>query len=223
MTAARRVWRENGLSLVLAALFLFFLGGQILTGWFHYNDERAEHAASPVSLAAYLRSGAFGEAVFENWESEFLQMGLYVVLTTFLFQKGSSESKDPYKKEAVDEEPGKAGGRAGAPLPVRKGGWLLAIYKHSLALAFFLLFTLTFAGHALTGVRAFNEEALAHGQPASTLGQYVFSSQFWFESFQNWQSEFLAILSIVVLSIWLREHGSPESKPVAASHGETGK
>jgi hypothetical protein len=176
----------------------------------------------PIAFTQYLQTGAFGEAVFENWESEFLQMGLYVILTVFLFQRGSSESKDPDKKEEVDNEPSHSQQNQNAPLPVRKGGILLRLYNYSLSIAFMGLFFISFAGHAIFGLRAYNDEALEHGQRATTLFGYVSSSQFWFESFQNWQSEFLAILCIVVLSIWLRQKGSPESKPVAAPHSSTG-
>lgn len=218
-----RFFRDNGLSLVLMLLFALFLCGHAVSGWFHYNDEQSDHHRPQISFSEYLVSGAFGESVFENWESEFLQMGLYVLLTALLFQRGSSESKDPDKKEAVDEDPGARRNDPEAPFPVRKGGLLLAIYNHSLAIAFLLLFAISFAGHALCGHRAYNEEAAQHGQPLSSLFQYISSSQFWFESFQNWQSEFLAILAIVVLSIWLRQKGSPESKPVAAPHFKTGE
>ena len=216
-----RFFRYNGLSIVLFSLFALFLIGQTLAGWLHFNEEQGEHGQAAVGLLEYLGTGAYGEAVFENWESEFLQMGLYVVLTVFLFQKGSSESKDPDRKEDVDREPLLKRDHPGVPLPVRKGGLALLFYKHSLSIAFFALFLLSFAGHAVWGARAYNEEALAHGQPTETTLEYMFSAQFWFESFQNWQSEFLAIFAIVILSIWLREHGSPESKPVAAPHSQT--
>ncbi len=219
----RRKLKENGLSCVLLLLFLVFFIGQTWSGWYHYNDEQMDHGRPSVALTQYLRTGSFGEAVFENWESEFLQMGLYVVLTVFLFQKGSSESKDPDKKEPVDEDPTSKQRDPKSPLPVRKGGIALYIYNHSLSLAFFSLFFISFAGHAIFGLSAFNEEAAEHGKSASSLIEYATSSQFWFESFQNWQSEFLAIFAIVVLSIWLREKGSPESKPVAAPHSETGE
>lgn len=222
MKTLREILRNNGLSLVLFMLFLLFLGGQIWAGWYHYNGDQQEHGKPQVALTAYLQTGAFGEAVFENWESEFLQMALYVILTVFLFQKGSSESKDPDKREEVDADPAKARQHPDSPLPVRRGGVWLGLYNYSLFLAFLFLFLLSIAGHAIFGVRAFNEEAAEHGQPLATLGDYITSSQFWFESFQNWQSEFLAIFSIVVLSIWLRQKGSPESKPVAAPHFSTG-
>lgn len=212
-----RCWRRCGLSLVLGTLFIVFLAGQTVAGWKQYNAENRQHGSPEIGLTDYVRTGAYGEAVFENWESEFLQMALYVLLTVFLFQKGSAESKDPEEPEPPE---GKKLHRA--PWPVRRGGLALVIYSHSLSLAFFALFLFSLAGHALCGLAAVNEEAVQHGKSEMSLTEYLSSSQFWFESLQNWQSEFLAILAIVVLSIWLREKGSPESKPLEAPHSETG-
>jgi hypothetical protein len=215
--------RNNSLSLVLLLLFLLFLVGHAITGFFHYNEEQEEHGKSSISFFEYLTTGAFGESVFENWESEFLQMSLYVVLTAFLFQRGSAESKDPDKKEPVDEDPTKKRHDPNAPYPVKKGGVLLLLYNNSLTIALTVLFLVSFFGHAIFGLDKYNEEAIEHGQaPLASIWQYLGTSQFWFESFQNWQSEFLAIFAIVVLSIWLRQKGSPESKPVSAPHSETG-
>jgi hypothetical protein len=174
-----------------------------------------------VGFAHYLASPHFLEAVFENWESEFLQMAAYVILTIFLFQRGSSESKDPDHREAVDEDP-RTSTSPDVPAVVRRGGWRLALYEHSLSIALVLLFAVSFVGHAWAGLAHYNEDRLAHGDAAVGLAAYVGSARFWFESLQNWQSEFLAVLSIVVLSIFLRQRGSPESKPVAAPHFETG-
>jgi hypothetical protein len=213
--------RNNGLSLALAALFSLFLTGQAVSGWLNYNEEQDEHHQPQIGFMQYLGTGAFGEALFENWESEFLQMAVYVVLTAFLYQRGSAESKDPDKNEELDEDP--PSNRSDVPLPVKKGGLILTLYNHSLGLVLMLLFAISFVGHAIFGAQAHNEEATEHGRNALSIWQYVGSSQFWFESFQNWQSEFLAIFTIVVLSIWLREKGSPESKPVAAAHSETGR
>jgi hypothetical protein len=215
--------RNNGLSLVLLALFVSFLAGQLTSGWLNYNEEQEEHQQAQIGFMQYLGTGACGEAVFENWESEFLQMCLYVVLTAFLFQRGSAESRDPDKKEETEENSSSKFERSEAPRPVKKGGILLMIYSHSLSIAFMTLFLISFSGHAVWGAKAYNETAIEHGKNTLSVWQYIGTSQFWFESFQNWQSEFLAILSIVVLSIWLREKGSPESKPVAAAHWETGR
>jgi len=218
----RRLLRENGLSLVLGALFLVMLLGHALAGHRENNEDRREHGRVTIGFAAYLQTGHFLESVFENWESEFFQMGFYIVLTVFLRQKGSAESKSLEGKEEVDEDPRQKRADPRAPVPVRRGGWVLKLYEHSLGLAFVLLFLASFALHALSGLKLYNEERLAHGQAAASLGEYVGGSRFWFESFQNWQSEFLAVLAIVGLSIFLREKGSPESKPVASPHSETG-
>ena len=217
------MWKNNNLSIVIFALFLLCLAGHSVSGWNVHNDEERQHGRPEVAFTEFLTTSEFGETVFENWESEFLQMGFYVILTVFLFQKGSAESKDPDGAEEVDEDPEAHRDDKDAPSPVRKGGWVLSLYKSSLSLAFLLLFLISFVGHAATGARKYNEEQLEHGsaEQVGTIG-YMGTSQFWYESFQNWQSEFLAVLAIVVLSIWLRQWGSPESKPVHAPHSDTG-
>jgi hypothetical protein len=218
-----RVWRDNGLTLVLLAIFMVTVVGQTVTGWHVYDADQRDHGQPTISFGGYLRTGHFVEAIFENWESEFLQMGLYVLLTATLFQRGSAESKDPDGHEATDDDPRAASGKPDAPWPVRRGGLALKLYEHSLSIALLLLFTLSFALHVAGGASAYNEEQLAHGgETISTLG-YLATSQLWFESFQNWQSEFLSIVAIVVLSIVLRQKGSPESKSVAAPHRATGE
>lgn len=217
------MWKNNGLSIVIFALFAVCLVGHSYAGWKAHNDEERQHGNPEITYSEFLTSSDFGETVFENWESEFLQMGFYVILTVFLFQKGSSESKKPGGKEEVDEDPEKHRKNPKAPLPVRKGGWRLKLYKCSLSLAFLILFLISFVGHAASGARKYNEEQSEHGsvERIGTL-DYMGKPQFWYESLQNWQSEFLAVLSIVVLSIWLRQWGSPESKPVHAPHEMTG-
>jgi hypothetical protein len=218
-----REWlRQRGLLIANLALFLIFFTGMILSGVNVYNNDQLEHGEQPVSLGQYLTTGAFFEATFENWESEFLQMGMYVVLTAFLFQKGSSESKPVDEPAPQDEDPREAGNRPGAPWPVRRGGWVLTAYEHSLSALFFILFFMSIALHAASGAKEYSEEQLAHDGQAVTTLQYLGTSQFWFESFQNWQSEFLAVAVIVFASVYLRQRGSPESKPVAEPHQETG-
>jgi hypothetical protein len=195
---------------------------QTIAGHRQYNHEQAEHGQPPVTLTQYLRTGHFLEATAENWESEFLQMAAYVLLTIGLFQKGSSESKKIGERSPVDRDPRRVNVTTDSPWPVRRGGWILAIYQHSLSIAFVLLFLVSFALHAIGGAAAHNEEQLEHGGSPIRVWEYVGTSQFWFESFQNWQSEFLALLAMVVLSIFLRQRGSPESKPVDAPHSQTG-
>lgn len=218
-----RFLHENGLSLVLFGSFLFILfAGQSLAGYWEYNNEQQAHQQPSVGYFAYLGNSHFLEATMENWESEFLQMFVYVVLTTFLFQKGSSESKKPGEPEPVDRDPRQARHKINAPWPVRKGGWLLKVYECSLSLVFLLLFLVSFVLHAVGGAGVYNEEQLVHGGETLSTLAYLGTSRFWFESFQNWQSEFLAIGSMVVLSIFLRQRGSPESKPVDSPHSQTG-
>ena len=176
----------------------------------------------PLTLVQYLSSGHFFEATFENWESEFLQMALFVTLTMFLYQKGSSESKNPEKKEEeVDREPDRR--RKDVPWPVTKGGWALSIYKHSLCYALFLLFLLSFGLHWYGSLNDYNQEQLLKGLPTESAMGYLSNSKFWFESFENWQSEFLSVVSLAVLSVYLWEKGSPQSKPVDAPHYQTGE
>jgi hypothetical protein len=214
--------RENGLSIALALLFVASAAAQIGFGLVAHNEERARYGLGALGLATYLTSGHFLEALFENWESEFLQMGIFVVLSVKLRQKGSAESKPIDEAFEGDEDPRDHANDPEAPWPVRRGGVVLALYENSLAIAFFLLFFVSFAFHAVGGFFKVNEENLAEGRPPETFWDYAMSSQFWFESFQNWQSEFLSVLAIVVLTIFLRQRGSPQSKPVAAPHHDTG-
>ena len=221
----KRILRENGLSIVwLGLFFVSFLVGQTLSGRAQYNEDQRDHGRPEVTYVEYLKTPHFAEATMENWESEFLQMFLFVTLTAFLYQKGSAESKKLDEKEPVDRDPRRSRNKRDAPWPVRKGGIALKLYENSLSLAFFALFLICFALHASSGAANFNEEQADHGNPqrVSTL-QYLSTSRFWFESLQNWQSEFLAVGAMVVLSIWLRQRGSPESKPVDAPHSQTGK
>ena len=219
----RRFLRDNGLSLVLFNLFfLAFLVGQSVTGFLQNNEELLEHQQPLLTFGEYLRDAHFWEATTENWESEFLQMFIYVVLTVFLFQKGSSESKDPEGPNEVDRDPRQSRDEKDAPWPVRHGGFVLKLYENSLALAFLFLFLLAFFLHGVSGAGEYNQDREAHGDAPVSVGEYMASSRFWFESLQNWQSEFLAMWAMVVLSIWLRQRGSPESKPVDSPHSETG-
>lgn len=208
---------RNSLSITLIVLMLFCLAGQFLTGWKTENNELEENGFPALTINEYVYSGHFIQATFENWESEFLQMMLYILLTVSLRQKGSSESKSLEGKEEVDRDPVP---HSKAPWPVKKGGIWLKIYKHSLSLAFALLFLLSFGLHFYGSLKNYNNEQVMKKELPVKAVQYLSESRFWFESFQNWQSEFLAVASLVVLSIWLREKGSPESKPVDMPHNE---
>jgi hypothetical protein len=210
------------LLLVNSALFLVFAAGMALAGARAYDADQRAHGEPGVSFWHYLTTGNFVEAMFENWESEFLQMGMYVVLTAFLFQRGSSESKAPDQRAPQDEDPRAADRRKDVPWPVRRGGWALTVYENSLALLFLVLFLASFALHAAGGAREYSQEQVAHGAAPVSTWEYVGTARFWFESFQNWQSEFLAVAVIVGASVYLRQRGSAESKPVAEPHKATG-
>jgi membrane protein implicated in regulation of membrane protease activity len=208
----RSFWRDNGLTITLMLMFLGSVAGMALTGRASHNEELAKHGQAGLGLAAYLASGEFLSALFENWESEFLQMSSYVVLTAILFQRGSAESRDPDDPDRPNDE---AQWRARHPV----GGWL---YEHSLGLALAALFVASFLLHWWFSMVAANKEALRHGGEMKGFLAYLADPQFWFESFQNWQSEFLSTAVLVVLSIMLRHKGSPESKPVGAADSDTG-
>lgn len=207
-----RFARDNGLTLTLLGMFLFSLGGMALTGFASHNEDLVQHGEEALRFGAYLMSGSFLSALFENWESEFLQMATYVVLTAILFQRGSAESRDP---DAPERENDDLFWRARRPA-------LAWLYEHSLGLALAGLFIGSFALHWWYSAIAANQEAARHGRDLKPMLGYLADAQFWFESFQNWQSEFLSTAVLVVLSIFLRHRGSPESKPVAAEHSKTG-
>ncbi|MEA2723419.1 MAG: hypothetical protein QOH59_1190 [Gemmatimonadales bacterium] len=217
----RRLVRENGLSIVLLSFFLLFWAGQSVVGHREHNSEQRDHGRPEIPYGGYLRSSHFWEATAENWESEFFQMYAYVILTAFLYQKGSSESKKLGETEPVDRDPRRSK-RRNAPWPVRRGGPVLKLYENSLSLAFLLFFLVSISLHAVAGAGVYNDEQAAHGHPDLSVLQYAGTARFWFESLQNWQSEFLAIGAMVVFSILLRQRGSPESKPVDSPHHQTG-
>jgi hypothetical protein len=214
----KKILNNNSLSIVIFLLFLFSIIGQAITGLKQYNEEMIEKNGITVTMDAYLTSGHFLQTTFENWESEFLQMALFVILSMFLFQKGSAESKDPDNEEEVDREPDPK--KKDAPWAVKKGGWILDIYRHSLCYTLTILFALSFLLHWYGSLKDYNLQQQLDNKPTAT--EYLSNSRFWFESFQNWESEFISLFSIIILSIFLREQGSPQSKPVDAAHSETG-
>jgi hypothetical protein len=193
----------------------------MFAGFLAHNEDQRNRGRSTETFGEYVFSPDALEATMENWESEYLQMFFYVILTAFLYQKGSSESKVPGEDDPVDREPSPR--NPGAPWPVRRGGWVLKIYENSLAIAFALMFFISFVLHGIGGVSDYNEDRVQAGKMAISTFHYFFTSKFWFESLQNWQSEFLAIASMVILSIFLRQKGSPESKPVDAPCSQTGE
>ena len=219
----KKIFRNNSLTVIFLLLFVLALFLQVKTGFSVHNEELQQNGASPLAFSQYLSSGHFISSTFENWESEFLQMALFVILTIFLFQKGSSESKDPdgKKQEEVDREPDP--NKKDAPWPVRRGGVWLAVYKHSLTIALLLLFLISFVLHFYGSLKDENEALLLKHRQPETAASYFTNARFWFESMQNWQSEFLSVFAIVMLSVYLRQKGSPQSKPVDAAHTETGE
>ena len=218
-----RTWiRDHGLLLANLVLFLGTFAGMIVSGAATYSSEQVEHHRHAITLLQYLGTGSFLEATFENWESEFLQMGSYVVLTAFLFLRGSAESKPIDEDAPQDEDPHDAEITPRTPWPVRRGGAALAVYQHSLAILFGVLFLGSVFLHALGGMVDYNEDQLLHGQKAVDFFGFLGSPQFWFQSMQNWQSEFMVVCVILVASVFLRQRGSSQSKPVAASSRQTG-
>jgi hypothetical protein len=216
-------FRDRSLTLVMLGLFAIFGVAQILTGWYEFNNEQIEHGAQALSLISYLSTGHAWEAFFENWESEFLQMAAFVTFTAFLYQKGSPESRTPGAVELVDADPRDFADQPDAPWPVKRGGWVLRVYERSLGLTLFLLFLISWVGHMLGGYAAFRDDEALHGESVGSIVEYVNSSRFWFESFQNWQSEFLSVAVMIWLAVYLRQRGSPESKPVHAPYTESGR
>ena len=216
-----KVLRDNGLTIVLMLLFLVSIVGQWIAGWHVENEELTRHGRDALSLGAYTIDPAFLSSVFENWESEFLQMSAYVVLTAMLIQRGSAESRDPDDPPRDPDLKAQAR-KPGAPRILMGGDTARWLYAHSLGIALFALFLLSFLLHWWNSAEAAAAEALEHGETPLGVLAYLGDPQLWFESFQNWQSEFLSTAVLIVLSIWLRQRESPESKAVAAPHDATG-
>jgi hypothetical protein len=217
-------FKRNGLSLVFLLFFVMAIVGQALAGHAQDSKDRVDHGETPQSLSAYVSSGDFVSATFENWESEFLGTSLFVVLSVYLYQRGSAESRHLNRREEqavqkteaefYDDPP---------PRAAKAGGALQWVYEHSLSLALFVLFVMSFVFHLYGSWNRHVEEELMHEQVPHSLSEHLGDPQFWFESFQNWQSEFISIFSAVVLTIMLRHKDSPESKPMDAPNSATGK
>ncbi len=205
--------KKNGLSVSLLGLFLIFWAAQTLTGWKVYNNELLEENGNPIPFSDYLTSGHFVSATFENWESEFLQMFIFVVFSIFLYQQGSTESKSIEEDEEVDELPDE---RTSPHWMVRQGGLIKWVYANSLSITLFLFFLLSFLAHSWGSFRHHQTEQLLKNKAPELYSDYIQGSDFWFESFQNWQSEFLAVFVIVYFTVFLRQQGSSQSKKVDA-------
>lgn len=215
MNRIGKLCRDNGLTIVLMLLFLGTWSGQFWTGLASHNEERVEHRLPEITARQYLTSGHFIESTFENWESEFLQMALFVWLTAKLYQRGSAESNP-----LPDEKTGKK------KSPIRhfkNRPFLRKLYENSLGLALFTIFMISFLLHLYGGWKEQNLkiQMAPSPQPEMSIAAFLWSADFWFQSFQNWQSEFLSVASIVVLTIFLRQKDSAQSKEMDAPHLET--
>ncbi|HEV7774202.1 MAG TPA: DUF6766 family protein [Conexibacter sp.] len=220
----RRFAKDNGLSLAFGALFLIALALQSIAGWHEHNAQELAHRADPATWIAYVTSADFGVAVLENWQSEYLQFTLFILVTVWLVQRGSPESKEPGKEGTESDRDQKIGSHANedSPLWARVGGLRTSVFSNSLLLLMTTLWLASWLGQSLTGVVVFNEEQAQHGEGAISWAEYLTRADFWERTLQNWQSELLAVGSMAIFAVYLRQRGSPESKPVGASHAATG-
>jgi hypothetical protein len=220
----RRFARENSLTLFFGAIFLAALAGQAIAGHSAYNHDQLIHGEAAVSLGRYVTSSDFGQAVMENWQSEYLQFMLFMLATVWLLQRGSPESKELDKAGTESKRGQKLEYAAdeSSPLWARVGGWRTAIYSNSLLILMAVIFFGSWFAQSVTGMTDFNDVQRAHGEATLSWLGYVGSAEFWESTFENWQSEFLAIGSFAAFTIFLRQRGSPESKPVGAPHEATG-
>ena len=214
---------DNALSLAFLLLLLGSLLGQALSGVAEYNEEVRTASLQEVSLWRYVTSSRLAVDTAENWQSEYLQFTVFIFLTIWLVQRGSSESKKPGDEGRESDKKQLVGryARDDSPAWARAGGWRTTVYSHSLLITMTSIFVLAWLAQALAGRVAHNEERMRELLEPLSLGQYLASPDFWGRTFQNWQSEMLAIASMAVFSIYLRERGSPESKPVGLPHDET--
>ena len=220
----RTFLRNNGLSLLFGLLFLLSLAGQSVAGWQQFNALQVAEHLDPLSWSAYVASSDFAVDVAENWQSEFLQFWVYLMATIWLLQKGSPESKALDKVGRESDEDQKIGPYAVADSPAwaKAGGWRTRVYSSSLALVMGVLFLGSWLVQSVAGRAAFNEERLQQLQDPLSWTGYLTNADFWSRTLQNWQSEFLAVGSLAVLAIYLRQRGSSQSKPVGQPHGSTG-
>jgi hypothetical protein len=220
----RRFVRDNGMVLFFGLIFLLALCGQAVAGWFDTNDQQVADGAATLSFAGYVTSSDFGADVAENWQSEYLQFALYIVATVHLVQRGSPESKALGEEGTESDEDQRVGrhARADSPAPAHASGSRLWWYGNSLGLTMGLIFLGSWTAQAVAGRAAYNAQQLRAFEDPLGFWAYLGAPDFWNRTLQNWQSEFLAILSMAVLSIYLRQRGSPESKPVGAAHSATG-
>jgi hypothetical protein len=220
----RRFVRENGLSLVFLAFFMLAVAGQAIAGWDEFNNDATAHSEATISLGRYLTSSSFGNALLENWQSEYLQFTLYILLTVWFLQRGSPESKELGNAGGESDEDQLVGehARPDSPRWARAGGVKTRVYSNSLLIVMIGIWLLSWFGQSVTGWSEYNSDQITHHEPTVNWLGYLGSANFWEATLQNWQSEFLAVGSMAVFSIYLRQRGSPESKPVGAAHDATG-
>jgi hypothetical protein len=220
----RRFLKENGLSIVFLALFLAALVGQAIAGHADFNQEQLRHGDPEISLARYVASSAFGLAVMENWQSEYLQFTLFTLATVWLLQRGSPESKELDKAGIESDEAQRVGPYAqqNSPRWAKAEGIRRFLYENSLLLVMGTIWLGTWFAQSVTGVAQYNSERLDHQMDGISWWQYLTTADFWEKTLQNWQSEFLAVGSMAILAVYLRQRGSAESKPVGAPHTATG-
>jgi hypothetical protein len=220
----RRFLKENGLSIVFLALFLAAVTGQAVAGHADFNEEQVRHGDPEISLGRYVVSSDFGTAVMENWQSEYLQFTLFVLLTVWLLQRGSPESKELDKAGLESDEDQKVGEHAepSSPAWAKVEGFRRIVYENSLLLVMGSIWIGSWFAQSVTGLTQYNSERLDHHMDAVSWWSYIGRADFWEKTLQNWQSEFLAVGSMAILAVYLRQRGSPESKPVGAPHGATG-
>jgi hypothetical protein len=216
--------RESSLSLFFLLLLLASVAGQSFAGWRDFNAEQLMHQDPTVTWAFYVTSSSFWAAVMENWQSEFLQFSLFIAATVWLIQRGSNESKPPEDVGLESDQKQQVGGYApeNAPRWARVRGWKTALYSHSLLIVMTIIFFATWFAQSLTDRTVYNADQQEHGEAAVSWTGYVTTPDFWEKTLQNWQSEFLAIGTMAVFTVYLRQRGSPESKPVGAPHDQTG-
>ena len=215
--------KANGLSIGFGLLFLVTLVGQAISGHDSVNHDQLLHQGDPISLGHYVTSALFWADVMENWQSEYLQFSLYIFATVWLVQKGSNESKELDRVGGESDEEQKVGRHADADSPrwARVGAWRTTVYSNSLLLVMTSIWVLSWLAQSLSGRINYNANQLDHQSAPVSWLSYITTSDFWNRTLQNWQSEFLAVGSMVILSVFLRQRGSPESKPVGAAHEAT--
>jgi hypothetical protein len=220
----RTFLRHNGLSLFFGLLFLLSLAGQSFAGWHQLNAQQAAEHLDRLTWGGYVTSSDFAVDVAENWQSEFLQFWVYLMATVWLLQKGSPESKELDKAGRESDEDQKVGAHAVADSPAwaKVGGWRTRVYSSSLAIVMGAIFLGSWLVQSVAGWAAFNEERLRRLQDPIAWTDYLVNADFWARTLQNWQSEFLAVGTLAVLTIYLRQRGSSQSKPVGEPHGATG-